>query len=366
MLNHLSIVDVIAASSDYAILLLLTKKIINFNLDFMKREADGSQRFNPVRKTINPYSGLVSLFSEANSFSMSGWYWVTGWLPTLLAVAGNGLVIYLILASRKLRTTNNRFVLSLAIADFGVGIFYYPGHALCHFLLTSCNTMIRDDIAVLMIYSSVCNLCAMALDRYIAIVRPLHYISLMTAKQATILTSVAWLIPLSIYFIPAVCASVGLIRLDVRVSAIIWTTMFEFVPCAGLFLATAHAVVTSRKHCRRDAWLSSQKRFNPRRTPRLRRSTCSATVIAAVVAIFLICYAVEVYSSFCYFTTLCVTHKSHYNVVRFLVIVNSAANPVAYSLLKRDIRRELHKIFCNCPFNRRKLQRSCAERTTTV
>lgn len=50
MLNHLSIVDVIAASSDYAIFLLLTKKIINFNLE---READGLQKFNPVGKTIN-------------------------------------------------------------------------------------------------------------------------------------------------------------------------------------------------------------------------------------------------------------------------------------------------------------------------
>ena len=297
---------------------------------------------------------------------MSGWYWMTGWLPSLLAVVGNGLVICLILASRKLRTTNNGFVLSLAIADFGVGVFYYPGHAICHFLLTSCNKMIRDDIAVLMIYSSVCNLCTMALDRYIAIVRPLHYMSLMTAKKATILTTVAWLIPLSTYFIPAVCASVGLIHLDVRVSAIIWTTMFEFVPCVGLFLATTHAVITSRKHCRRDAWLSSQKRFNRRPKSKLRRSTCSAAVMAAVVAIFLICYAVEVYSSFCYFTALCVMHKNLYNVVRFLVIVNSAANPIAYSLLKRDIRRELDRIFCNHSFNKRRLKRSCAERTTTV
>ena len=297
---------------------------------------------------------------------MSGWYWMTGWLPSLLAVVGNGLVICLILASRKLRTTNNRFVLSLAIADFGIGISYYPGHAICHFVLTSCNLMIRDDIGVLMIYSSVCNLCAMVLDRYIAIVRPLHYMSLMTAKKATILTTVAWLIPLSTYFIPSVCVSVGLIRLDFRVSVIVWTTMFEFVPCVGLFLATIHAVKTSRKHCRRDAWLSSQKRFNPRPTSKLRRSTCSAAVMATVVAIFLICYAMEVYSSFCYFTALCVMHKNLYNVVRFLVIINSAANPVAYSLLKRDIRRELNRIFCNHSFNKRRLKRSSAERTTTV
>ncbi|XP_078358732.1 melanocortin receptor 5-like [Oculina patagonica] len=298
---------------------------------------------------------------------MSSWYWLTGWLPSLLAVVGNGLVIYLILAVPKLRTTNNRFVLSLAIADFCVGICFYPGHAICHFALTSCNEMIRDDIAVLMIYSSVSNLCAMALDRYIAIVKPLHYMSLMTARQATILTAVAWIIPLSTYFIPAVCASLGLFSINFSVSVIVWATIFEFVPCILLSLATAHAVITSRRHFRRDAKLNMEIRYNQPNLRR-RRSSYSASLIATVVAIFLACYAVEVYSSFCHFTELCVMNKNLYNVVRFLVIVNSAANPIAYALLKRDIRKELEKIFCFNSFNNYKSRprRSYVDRTTST
>ncbi|XP_078361626.1 beta-2 adrenergic receptor-like [Oculina patagonica] len=296
---------------------------------------------------------------------MSGWYWKTGWLPSLLAVVGNSLVIYLILTVPKLRTTNNRFVLSLAIADFCVGICFYPGHAICHFLLTSCNKMIRDDIAVLMIYSSVSNLCVMALDRYIAIVKPLHYMSLMTARQATILTAFAWIIPLSTYFIPSVCVSLGLFSINFGVSVIVWTTIFEFVPCILLSLATAHAVIISRRHCRRDAQLDLQIRYN-RPNQRRRRSSYSVTLIATVVAIFLACYAVEVYSSFCHFTELCVMNKNLYNLVRFLVIVNSAANPIAYALLKRDIKKELDKIFCYYSFKISKSKRSYADRTTST
>ena len=267
---------------------------------------------------------------------MTSWYWMTAWLPSLLAVIGNGLVMYLILTRRRLRTTQNRFVLSLAIADFCVGVCFYPGHAICHFLLTSCNEMIRDDIAVLMIYSSVSNLCAMAFDRYVAIVRPLHYITLMTTKRAKILTVVAWMIPLIVYFIPSVCASLHLFRMNFQISVIVWTTIFEFIPCTGLLLATIQVVIISRKHCRRDAHLSFK----------FRRSACSGTVIGTVVAVFLLCYAVEVYSSFCYFTSLCSRDKHLYNVVRFLVIMNSAANPVAYALFKRDMRKELDKIIC--------------------
>ncbi|KAJ7383301.1 hypothetical protein OS493_029266 [Desmophyllum pertusum] len=292
---------------------------------------------------------------------MNSWYWNTGWLPSVLAVVGNGLVIYLILARRRLRTTNNRFVLSLAIADFCVGACFYPGHVICHFLLTSCNQMIRDDIAVLMIYSSVSNLCAMTLDRYIAIVRPLRYMSLMTARRATMLTVAAWIIPLSIYFIPSVCASLNLFRINFKISVIIWTTIFEFIPCVVLLMATTQAVITSRKHYRRDALLNSQIRYN-RPNLKCTRSASSTKVMGTVVATFLICYAVEVYSSFCYFTALCVMNKNLYSVVRFLVLVNSAANPIAYALFKRDIKKELGKMFDKKYVRTRRI----FERTTSV
>ena len=42
-------------------------------------------------------------------------------------------------------------------------------------------------------------------------------------------------------------------------------------------------------------------------------------------------------------------NQNLYNVVRFFVIINSAINPIAYALLKRDIKKELHKIFRQKP-----------------
>ena len=273
---------------------------------------------------------------------MGSWYWSVGWLPSLLAVVGNGLVIALVLTRRKLRTTGNKFILSLAMADFCVGACFYPGHAICQCM--SCNEVIQDDIAVLIIYSSVSNLCAMTLDHYIAIVKPLRYTSLMTSRRAITVTVVAWMIPLSIYFIPSIFASLHVIRMDFKISVIIWTTIFEFVPCVLLLLASTHILITSHKHYRRDTLLNSQLRYNRPNTKRP-RSASSTKVLVTVVATFLICYAVEVYSSFCYFTSLCVMKENLYNVVRFLVIMNSAANPIAYAIFKPDIKKELHKMF---------------------
>ena len=276
---------------------------------------------------------------------MSEWYWCTGWLPSLLAVVGNALVIYLIVTRRRLHTTTNRFVASLAVADLFVGICFYPGHVICHFSASLCRYPdISDDIAVLAIYSSVSNLCAMTLDRFIAIVKPLQYSSLMTAHRATMLTVLAWLIPLSVYFIPSICVSLKLFRIDFKVSVIVWTTIFEFIPCTVLLLATAQAIITSRKHSRHDAQLKSQIRYNQPNIKYVLQSASSVRVITTVVAIFLGCYAVEVYSSFCHFTALCTMSKDLFALVQFLVIINSAANPVAYSFFKRDIKQEFDKI----------------------
>lgn len=277
---------------------------------------------------------------------MSEWYWYTGWLPSLLAVFGNAMVVYLILTRRKLRTTNNHFVLSLAIADFCVGISFYPGHMICYLLASSCkHSMISDDIAVLAIYSSVSNLCAMTLDRYIAIVKPLHYVSLMTARRVKALTVGAWLIPTLAYFVPSVCISLQLFSVNLKVSVIVWTSIFEFIPCTALMIATTKVLIASRKHHRHDAQLESQIRFNQPNMKYALKSASSIKLIATVVAIFLSCYALEVYSSFCHFTAVCAVHEDVSCTVYVLVIFNSAANPFAYALFKRDIKNEFDKTF---------------------
>ena len=49
---------------------------------------------------------------------MSVIYLVIGWILTATAITGNFLVIFLIVITKRLQTTANSFVLSLAVADF--------------------------------------------------------------------------------------------------------------------------------------------------------------------------------------------------------------------------------------------------------
>ena len=268
------------------------------------------------------------------------WFWIIGWVPTSLAIIGNGLVIYLITTRRRLNTIPNWFVLSLAVADFSVGSFAFPSRFICEFAPFRCNVTIRDDVSVLVIFASVANLCFMTFDRYVAIVMPLRYTNIMTERRALLLITFAWVTPLVAFFIPALCSSFGGFDINTEVSIIVWTSLFEFLPCVGLLLATAKITRTAKRHCQRTTRLDSQLRYNnPSHLGQ--RVVSSARVIKTVVAIFLVCYILEVYSSLCFFTKLCKRSKDLEEVVYLLVVTNSAGNPVAYALFKRDIRREL-------------------------
>lgn len=66
-----------------------------------------------------------------DSVIMQRWFWIIGWIPTSLAVLGNALVIWFITTRRRLRKTANRFIVSLAVADFCIGSFLFPALFIC-------------------------------------------------------------------------------------------------------------------------------------------------------------------------------------------------------------------------------------------
>ena len=53
---------------------------------------------------------------------MENWFNIIGWLLSIATIAGNGFVIILVAKNRRLQSPANWFVLSLEVADFGVGI----------------------------------------------------------------------------------------------------------------------------------------------------------------------------------------------------------------------------------------------------
>ena len=284
------------------------------------------------------------------------WFLILGWLLTVFIIIGNGLVIYLITTRRKLRTKTNWFVLSLAVAEFAFAPTYFPRRSVCWIYDEACANnviIILYCISIFFVFASVMNLCVLTLDRYLAIVKPMRYITFMTMKRVVLLISAAW----SVAFVGALIPYLALFfatsaknRRDIMLYQL-WMFLSSLIVCVCVFLlfATARMFVVARKHARRNAALVTQLNFNHRiqHGRMFKPQEAAATkMVGVVVSVFLSCYLLDMYDTVCKLTESYTQNETLDMVFVLLQLLNSAINPVAYALFKREIRKELKRLFC--------------------
>ena len=276
------------------------------------------------------------------------WFFIIGRIASAIAVLGNGLVMFVIITRARLHILPNWFIMSLALADFVVGLIIVPtGYIVENNVLSSTYTRIGYTIAVLAIYSSVTNLCAMTVDRYIAIIKPLRYVTWMNSCRAAFLVALAWIIPIALDLIPALCTALN--KCDMKEKSLVLSKMvlLEILPCLFLLIATIKIIITAKRHWWQNARLRAQLRFNQvhQRQPRY---FSTARVIIIVLVVFLTCYCVELYSVLRFLFNSSRPTQEVINLILLLAVVNSSVNPIAYALFKRDIRRELKTLYRPC------------------
>ena len=131
---------------------------------------------------------------------METWFWVLGWFLRILTMVVNGFVILLVCRKRQLRTKTNAFVVSLAVADFGVGLLAVSPQFFCS-LATECTPRSKEGLIVIfvevfIIYTSGTNLVSLVLERYVAVVKPLKYLNCMTRRRVLQMVLTSWGIPI--------------------------------------------------------------------------------------------------------------------------------------------------------------------------
>ncbi|XP_067372103.1 trace amine-associated receptor 13c-like [Channa argus] len=135
------------------------------------------------RKTIRPPSEAV-LISSLQS------------IVAILTVVLNLLVIISISHFRQLHTTTNFLVLSLAVADFLVGLVQMPVEIILYhscWLLGDFICAVNFFCGYFLISVSVGNLVLISVDRYVAICDPMLYCTKVTAKKVQLCICLCWL-----------------------------------------------------------------------------------------------------------------------------------------------------------------------------
>ena len=127
-------------------------------------------------------------------------FWVLYSLIGTVIFIGNSFTCAVFLASKRLRDNfMNLFLLSLACWDVLMSIFVVPFYAIycshgCKYSLVKyCWLFRKAKDCVLM--ATTFNICAITYDRYLAVLRPLHYGAKMTKRRVTAILAGVWTLP---------------------------------------------------------------------------------------------------------------------------------------------------------------------------
>ncbi|CAG5126660.1 unnamed protein product, partial [Candidula unifasciata] len=222
---------------------------------------------------------------------------------------------------------------------------------------------------VMLCSASVLNVCAISFDRYLAIISPLRYKSLMTFRRALILLTILWTVSVLSSFVPitngwhnsqinslfnltmmtpepqcvltvslpyAVLAGSITIMIPIIIALVFYFKVSEEAKRQSLFVRTL--IAPSRVLLGQDVTSKSL------REPFTRKSTITLGVIVGAYVVtwtpFLIANVVESYCK-------CINSKLFTSIV-WLGYCNSLINPIIYPLLMRDFRKVYMKMLLSC------------------
>ncbi|XP_029300726.1 alpha-2B adrenergic receptor-like [Cottoperca gobio] len=209
----------------------------------------GTQPCNRSTARTSPYNPqATAAFAIAITFMM------------ILTIVGNILVIIAVLTSRSLKGPQNLFLVSLAAADILVATLIIPfslaNELQGYWAFSSIWCEIYLALDVLFCTSSIVHLCAIALDRYLSISRPMTYGAKRTPARIKAAIIVVWLISAVVSFPPLLTLDKSeggedVCELNNERWYILYSTIGSFfAPCVIMILVYVKIYQIAKQHTR--------------------------------------------------------------------------------------------------------------------
>ncbi|XP_061072442.1 trace amine-associated receptor 13c-like [Conger conger] len=261
-----------------------------------------------------------------------------------LTVCGNLLVIISICHFKQLQTPTNFLLLSLAMADFLVGVIvmplYFPSLIEPQRCFDKFTCIILHVSEFYLTCVSIYNVALIAVDRCFALSNPFHYSMEMTMNITSKIIIILWLYSLIynmvlLYFNGNITAMKAnstcgecIVRVDNEWSIIDFIIVF-FLPCSMIIIIYLKIFTIATKQ--------ANKIRSVRKCPQIHNSSMAserkaAKTLGVLVAVFLLCLVPYYVSTF---LNVYLRNRSVDLTISLsdsLVYLNSSINPIIYAL----------------------------------
>uniref|UniRef100_A0A8C4RDC7 Trace amine associated receptor 13c n=1 Tax=Erpetoichthys calabaricus TaxID=27687 RepID=A0A8C4RDC7_ERPCA len=270
----------------------------------------------------------------------------------LLTISGNMAVMLSIVFFKQLHTPTNVLVLSMALADFLVGLCVMPFSMIrsveaCWYFGDSFCLM-HSSFDMFLTSVSIFHLIFIAIDRYCAVCYPLHYSTTITIPISLIMAAASWGIS-AIYTYSLLYSKANTEGIDAYISSVyclgncilwfnaLWGTLDTFIaffiPCTAMLCLYAKVFSEARRQAKKINSITEQMySANETKIRMSKKSERKATkTLGIVMGGFILCwlpfFVNSVVDPYINFSTL----PAVFDAFVWLGYFNSTFNPIIYA-----------------------------------